>query len=88
MKFNIEKQYALLKVEEKAKVDLYHLIDLDNGDKVTALGAKSEEKLNQLDVAAVTLTLNINTEKVGTGDNSKYLQVAKIFISKIEKVKA
>lgn len=88
MKFNVEKQYALLKVEEKAKVDLYHLIDLDNGDKVTALGVKSEEKFNQLDVAAVTLTLNINTEKVGTGDNSKYLQVAKIFISKIEKVKA
>lgn len=87
MKFNLEKTYAILKIEEKSKVDLYHLIDLHTGDKVTALGVKSEEKLNQLDVATVILTMSVNTEMVGTGDNKQYLQVAKIFVSEIRKVK-
>lgn len=88
MKFNIERKYAVLKVETKAKVDLYHLIDLDSGDKISALGVKTDDVFQQLDLVSVKLTLNVNSERVGTGDNVKYLQVARTFISEIDRVKA
>ncbi|GAB6485861.1 hypothetical protein [Bacillus luti] len=87
MKFIIKNNYAILKVEEKAKVNLYHLIDLDTGDKVTALGVKTDTELKNLDVVSVSLSLSVKTERIETKkDGLKYLQVANTFVSKIEKV--
>ncbi|MBX4164449.1 hypothetical protein [Priestia megaterium] len=89
MKFIIEKRYAILKVEEKVKVDLYHLIDLDSGDKVTAVGVKADGALNNLDVVDVKLSLTLKTERVETKkDGVKFLQVTNIFVSEIQKVTA
>jgi hypothetical protein len=89
MKFIIVKRYAILKVEEKAKVDLYHLIDLDSGDKVTAVGVKADTPLNNLDLVDVKLSLTLKTERVETKkDGVKFLQVTNIFVSEILKVVA
>ncbi|WP_460266406.1 hypothetical protein, partial [Bacillus luti] len=66
MKFIIKNNYAILKVEEKAKVNLYHLIDLDTGDKVTALGVKTDTELKNLDVVSVSLSLSVKTERIET----------------------
>lgn len=84
MKFVIEKNYMILKVDEKAKVDLYTLIDLEDGTKITAIGAKSEDELKRLDVVAATITLNVKAEKKG----EEYLQTVSTFVSKVEKVTA
>jgi hypothetical protein len=87
MKFIIEKRYAVLKVEEKAKVDLYHLIDLDSGDKVTAVGVKTDDVLSNLDLVDVKLSLTVKTERIDTKkDGVKYLQIANTFVSEIQKV--
>ncbi|WP_460266410.1 hypothetical protein, partial [Bacillus luti] len=63
------------------------LIDLDTGDKVTALGVKTDTELKNLDVVSVSLSLSVKTERIETKkDGLKYLQVANTFVSKIEKV--
>ena len=87
MKYIIEKNYMILKVVQKEKVDLYTLIDLDEGDKVTAVGVKCEEELKRLDVVSVVISLTVKTEKITTKkDGDKYIQVANTFVSAIEKV--
>lgn len=89
MKFTIKEKYAVLKIEEKPTVDLYHLINLDTGDKVTTLGFKSGEQLKSLDVIEVTLNLDVKTKRIETKDGGfKYLPVANTFISTLKKVKA
>ena len=87
MKYIIEKNYMVLKVDKKAKVDLYTLIDLEQGDKVTAVGVKCEEELKHLDVVHAVIALTVKTEKVTTKkDGDKYIQTANTFVSSIEKV--
>ena len=89
MKFNIKSKYVILKIEEKAKVDLYHLIDLENGDKVTVVGVKADEPLKSLDVVKVHLSVNIKTQRVETKDDGvKYLPIASTFLSSVKKVQA
>lgn len=87
MKFTIEKSFMVLKVDPKEKVDLYTLIDLENGDKTTSVGNKCLEDLKQFDVVKVTIAINVKQEKIETKkDGDKYLQLANIFISSVEKV--
>ena len=89
MKFIIKEQYAVLKVEEKSKNDLYHLIDLETGDKVTTLGFKSSEQFERLDLIEVNLVVDIKTKRIETKDDGfKFFPVATTYISGLKKVKA
>lgn len=87
MKFIIEKNFMVLKVEEKAKFDLYTLIDLEQGDKVTAIGAKAKEKISKMDVVAAVINVTLKSEKFETKkDGDKYVQTANTFVSDVQKV--
>lgn len=77
----------VLKVDQKDKVDLYTLIDLDTGDKTTSVGSKCTEELKQLDIVRVSMAINVKQEKIETKkDGDKYFQVANVFISSVEKL--
>jgi len=89
MKFQIEKNYAVLKIEEKKNADLYSLIDLDSGDKITSIGVKSDEKIKPLEIVSITLSLVVKTERVETKDKGfKYFNVANTFVSEVKKVRS
>lgn len=87
MKFEINKTFILLKVDEKKTVNLYTLIDSETGDKVVAIGVK-ETGLNDRDLVDVTLSLRTENEKFDTKDGVKYVEKLNTFVSKISKVKA
>nr|WP_192957026.1 hypothetical protein [Bacillus licheniformis] len=87
MKFDINKQFIVLKVDEKSTVNLYTLIDSETGDKVVSIGVKETELKNR-DLADVTLSIRTQNEKFDTKDGVKYVEVLNTFVSKISKVKA
>lgn len=87
MKFDINKQFIVLKVDEKKTVNLYTLIDAETGDKVVAIGVKETELKNR-DLVDVTLSIRTQNEKFDTKDGVKYVEVLNTFVSKISKVKA
>lgn len=86
MKFDINKQFIVLKVDEKSTVNLYTLIDSETGDKVVAIGVKETELKNR-DLVDVTLSIRTQNEKFDTKDGVKYVEVLNTFVSKISKVK-
>ena len=86
MRFLIEKNYMVLLVEEKAKSNLYTLIDLDNGDKVKALGVKS--KVEKMQIVKTTLNLVVKNERFETKEGMKYVNALSMFIETIEQVKS
>lgn len=87
MKFDINKQFVVLKVDEKKTVNLYMLIDGETGDKVVSIGVK-ETGLKDRDLVDVTLSIRTQNEKFDTKDGVKYVEVLNTFVSKISKVKA
>ncbi|MFU8692669.1 hypothetical protein ACNA6I_22865 [Rossellomorea sp. FS2] len=87
MKFEIEKKYLVLKVEEKANVNLYTLIDNETGDKVVSIGVK-EKSIKNFDFSKVLITIRTQTEKFETKNGVKYVEVLNTFVSKIEKVQS
>lgn len=87
MKFDINKQFIVLKVDEKSTVNLYTLIDSETGDKVVSIGVK-ETGLRNRDLVEVTLSIRTQNEKFDTKDGVKYVEVLNTFVSKISKVKA
>lgn len=70
MKFDINKQFILLKVDEKSTVNLYTLIDSESGDKVVTIGVKETELKNR-DLVDVTLSIRTQNEKFDTKDGVK-----------------
>lgn len=87
MKYIVEKNFMVLKVDQKDKVDLYTLIDLESGDKTTAVGNKSPQELNQLDIVRVSITINVKQEKIETkNEGDKYIQLANVFVSSVKKL--
>ena len=88
MKFDINKQFIVLKVDEKATVNLYTLIDAESGDKVVSIGVK-EGSLSNRDLVDATLSIRTQNEKFETkNDGVKYVETLNTFVSKISKVKA
>lgn len=88
MRFDINKQFIVLKVDEKKTVNLYTLIDSETGDKVVSIGVK-ETELKDRDLVDVTLSIRTQNEKFDTKDDGvKYVEILNTFVSKISKVKA
>jgi len=85
MKFDIRKQFVVLKIIEKKNFNLYTLIDFENGEKVVALGVTNEQ-VKERDLVNVVLNLKIQTEKFIATEGVKYFQTVNIFVPKIDVV--
>lgn len=86
MKLNIERIYIVLKVEEKKTVNLYTLVDAENGDKIVSIGVK-EADVKELDLVNATITFKSENERINTGEGVKYVEVLNTFVAKVSKVK-
>ncbi|CAM4361850.1 MULTISPECIES: hypothetical protein [Bacillus cereus group] len=88
MKFTINKKFILAKVEEKEKVNLYTLVDNDNYEKMTAIGVKSESKIEERSLVEAEVSIRTQSERFELKNNEKkYVEVASFFVSSIQKVK-
>ena len=86
MKITVNKKLTLAGFDEKSSVNLYTLLD-ENFDKIIAIGGKFKD-LVPMSKYDVELTIRTSSERfeVSTGER-KYLEVANIFISRMDLVK-
>lgn len=87
MKFTIKKTFLLAKVDEKAKVNLYTLLDVETFDKVIVIGTKDTDVVEK-DTVQAEISFSLTNEKLilSTGE-TRYVDVAQKFVTSIGKVK-
>ncbi|MEK0086176.1 hypothetical protein [Benzoatithermus flavus] len=51
------KKFLVAKIEEKANVNLYTLLDLDNFDKITTIGVKADVKEREVVETKIRISL-------------------------------
>lgn len=88
MKFTISKNYILVKTEEKEKVNRYTLVDNETYEKITTIGVKPNVNIEERALVKAEISVRIKNERLELKNNEKkYLEIASLFISSIEKVK-
>jgi len=86
-KYTISKQYMLVGLEEKGKVDLYTLLELPAHHRkvLVAIGEKSEGLTIGQTVEA-TLEITIENESFDLKEGRKFVEVARKFIRSVKPV--
>ncbi|HEF5239114.1 hypothetical protein [Bacillus mobilis] len=88
MKFTLTKKFILAKVEEKTKMNLYYLLDLENYDKTVVLGARIDETFEERSIVEVDIDMRIQNQRFDLmNGEKKYTDTVSMFLSSIRQTK-
>ncbi|BCD33086.1 hypothetical protein BC30102_p122 (plasmid) [Bacillus cereus] len=87
MKFVINKKFMVAKIDEREKVNLYTLLDVDTFEKFISIGTKTIEDIEERVIVEAEISIRTYPERFAlkTGE-TKFVETINTFVTELKKV--